>query len=165
MLVDGQPVTDWIAHAGGVYTFDFTVDAGHHVAQPEVQGLTCCVPEAVRGQRHGRALPIQNPWTALNRLETYTTPKAVRDKLRPGWRPYAAPLKPRVVVPFNTRLPDSQLWCRRVADHDRATMKPRWQRTPKGDVICVKEQKYSYGSAISLGEFKAGLVPPQNRLS
>lgn len=26
MMVDGQPVTDWIAHVGGVYTFDFSID-------------------------------------------------------------------------------------------------------------------------------------------
>ena len=162
MCVDGAPVTDWIAPVGGIYTFSFLVANGHHVAQPEIQGMACCVlPKPFVVNDTPQPLPEQNPWTALNRLETHATPRSIQTDYLPGWRPYAAPLKPRVVVPFSTRLPDSQLWCRRVADHDRATMKPRWQRTPKGDVICVKEQKYSYGSAISLGEFKAGLVPPQ----
>jgi hypothetical protein len=100
MLVDGEPVTNWLVSLNGIYTFEFTVGNGHHIAQPEVSGLLCCVlPKPFVVNDTGAPLAEQGPWTALNRLETYTTPKAVKTSYVAGWRPYAAPLKPRVVVP------------------------------------------------------------------
>ena len=111
-------------------------------------------------------MPLEQsrPWVAATRLEGggQAPEQVVFDG---SARPYAAKLKPRIIEPYSTRLAKNQLWVRSCwGDHRRNVMSPGYERSTTGDVIVVPEQKYSYGSAISLGENKAGLVPPQVRV-
>ena len=161
LLVDGEPATGMVAPVNGIYTFDFMVENGHHVATPELETGTCFAlskPFVVNDT--GVPLPEQNPWVALTRLEATVRTDPEQVAYTPA-RPFAAKMKSRVIEPYSTRLSKDRLWARRWTHHQRNAMTRRFERTKQGDVIVVPEQKYSYGNAISLGEFKAGLVVPQ----
>lgn len=163
MVVDGVPATDWIDPTAGVYRFQFSVENGHHVAFPEIErgGHTVLAkPFLVNDTGSPLSMERQTPWVAATRLEGGgQAPQQVT--YRHAAKPFAAPMKPRVIEPYSSRLPKNKLWARRWTQHQRNVMFRRFEHSITGDVIVVPEQKYSYGNAISLGAFTAGLIPPQ----
>lgn len=175
MVVDGVPATDWVSyvHADvGGWLFEFDTTNGHHIASPEIQpgGPAASVPVLHKPflvNDTGAPLPLdqQKPWTALIRIEQGAgrTPKQIT--YAGAVKPHAQKRKPRVIQPYSTDLHStlalrSQLWVRRWTANDRAKMTRRFERSSTNDIIVVPEQKYPYGNAISLGEFKAGMQPP-----
>ena len=158
MLVDGEPVTNWLVRLNGFIRLNLPLGIATHIAQPEVQGLTCICYQSkpfVVNDTAGRCPSrTRGPRSTSSDLQHI---KTVRDAVRARLLAsvcHATEAACCIAIQYQAA------WIRNCGvgawPNDRATMKPRWQKTPKGDVICVKEQKCSYGSAISLREFEGG---------
>jgi hypothetical protein len=177
MLVDGQPVTDWVgADATALYPYSFSAPNGHHLAGAEAESLAGVevMAKSFVVNTSDQPLSEQAPWVATTRFErTYINLPVAQFKVQyPGAlpTPKTFPLKPRQILPYTEPLTsgkDAQnrsnkgkLWVRRIQQNVAAAMTRRFVQLPTGDVDIEPDQKYFYQSATSLGSIQVGTVPP-----
>ena len=150
MLVDGVPVTDFVSRTDGYYNFTFDVPDGNHITGFE--GLPDGVPavnKAFSVSTTGQPFPDNKIWIATTRYE-YTEQHifnmSVAQVEYPGQRPIPKlyPQKPRAIEKYNTLLPLSQLWVRRLQMNNRGGMVRRFVSLPGGHIDVEPEQVYFY---------------------
>lgn len=162
-------VSGWQTAVAGLYAFTWTSGNGHFAVAVEVENTTghLIIAKAIIVNTTGAPLPNPTPLVALTRFEQTAGGSATvapQQVTFPGsnWRPYKAKVKARTVTPFNTRVSRDALHCRAVwGPNMRGRMFRTYKRSPVTKTLYVAAwQKYQYDLAISLGSFKAGLMPP-----
>lgn len=174
LLVDGLPASAWVSSTDGFYLFSLSgIANGHHVVSAEGTGVEV-LQKGFLVNTTGVRLPVQAPWTAVTWFERTHGAGSISG-IAPGTAqvtlPIAAPvifpLKARSIVPYNTILPQNQLWVRRIQANNGATMTHRVVMVPscpEGDYAIEAEQKFFYSDHTTYGNPSVGLVPPKIRL-
>src|SRR5574337_1218321 len=169
MLIDGEPVTDWLAPdigsrppysgSGSFWRFEnLTLPRGMHVAHVELDGdaaFRCCGVDFSLNDTAQR-LPdeMQTPWTSTMRFEmeyTHASPRAVQVDLSKGPAQFPRkPLKPRTIEPLTDIETDkSKLWVRAITDNIGLQITRYPAVSMLGDYSIVRAQKYFHEQAIS----------------
>lgn len=164
MVLETGPL-GWTTPVSGNHNYAWQGVNGHHLAQPEVQGVAVDIlAKAFVINNTGVPLPNQDSWVARDRFEIeHVNPKVPATALIPYRTPpiFAPKLKDRDIQSYSTLLPKTQLWVRPVQVHQRNVKFRRRFLTDAGDSIIVGEQKYSYhGDAVSTQGHLAGPQPP-----
>jgi hypothetical protein len=109
-------------------------------------------------------LPNPVPWAAVVRHEMVNAGEGKYGARQFPYPPRQAkryPLKERTFQPFNTVLPTSQLYVRRLTDSYKGPMIRYFVSLPTGDVAIEASNKYFYTDATSSGGFPTGISAPR----
>lgn len=158
LMTEDGPASDWTAPDDkGRYSFPVTLADGEHIIYTECEHfevVSIAVPYIVNGtgaafDRPGRA------WTATKRFELgYDNGGLLKIANvavlveRGDAPPVTLPFKPREIVKFNTLLPKSEMWVRHWHDHWGHELLGTWRKTPLGDWVIEREQKYFHSTAV-----------------
>lgn len=160
-IVDGVPVTDFLSPSTNEYAFTIDVPDGQHIITFE--GALVPVLHKPFSQNTGTEPLTDNfCWTATSRFELDygLCGNGYKKFIYPGALPTPKifPLKPRPADPYNTVLPQTQLWARHQQMHTGAGMVRRWTRLPSGDLSIELDNKYFYSDVT--GGTPSAMEPP-----